>query len=680
MSFIVEFDGEERALRGDIRLNGTELDLIVGNALQSFDEELAVDGSPIIRMDLLDPDCQLVRSDILDLDRDDSERLDREVELIVDRVAYWLRGVSTTPDSDTVSLTFEDRTVCLLRDGGKPTKIAADTIGDRGFIELLCKVAGAPKPITAPPGPRERDARRRAGIGTKTAYRLKQEQDARDRNREPGISAGVPLTVKGLPATAEQRAVMAEVCRAALAENPPLLALRAMVTVPIVETDYRNVQGEGDDHVSWGVIQAIAGTSAGINGTFTLEEARDIAYSVRSALHVSNTGFRGPAGGGLIGVALSYPDWTPGRIAAVCINGNVNNTQGSPDYVGKINSFLHEGDRIIEAYTGGQLPLSSGATTTTTTEAALTVENGESYWDAARRAADARNARFFVVANQPYYLYDEALMRSRPRLLISDPRHPRADAERAHGVVGIGWEWAPRRPLRRTDLVVNASVKQAPPGSVVILDGTCGPAGAEIDDINRGRWLVGDYQRSRFEQTARITLIKGRKPKVPTETTTTETPGGADGGARVGTGGTTSPFGGARTYPVSDPYGPRPNRHHNGVDVGVPFGTPCIAPFDGRIGMVSTSGFGSAGGMVHLEALAAVPGTSIRAGDKIGWGHVSAAQVSSGQTVAAGTRVATSGGSPAHVHFVLLRLGGGGNGTDGNTDPTSDLRALGGIP
>ncbi len=50
--------------------------------------------------------------------------------------------------------------------------------------------------------------------------------------------------------------------------------------------------------------------------------------------------------------------------------------------------------------------------------------------------------------------------------------------------------------------------------------------------------------------------------------------------------------------------------------------------------------------MIHLQALAAVPGTSIKSGDKIGWGHASAASVKVGQKVAA---------APASAHQAAAR-------------------------
>lgn len=672
----VRFNGDERALHGDIRLDGTDIDLVVGGALVGFDEEHDVGGSPIMRLTLLDPDCTIERSGLLDLDADDDDKLGREVELIVDGVAYWLRQVQRAVGDDTVMLVFEDRTVCLLRDRDGVMKVSARTLDVRGFMRRLCAAVGAPELIVNDPGGREEAARDDADLGT--VLRQNAAQADRDRKRKPGIATEAPITVKGGPASPEQRRNINIALTEALRHGPSALALITMVAAITQESNWMNRQGDGADSISWGLVQNIPGRSAGVNGTFTREQALDIPYTIRSVLLPP-----GPtSAGGLIKVANARPNLDAGTLADICINGV---GVGDPGYVGKVNGYVAEAKRIIAAFTGGDIALSSGASfsVVTRTESALTVERGESYWDAGRRTAEAYNARFFVVANQPYFLFDEALMKSRPLLTLANPMHPDADPRRAQGVEGIGWEWAPRKQLRTTDVRLNVTVRHAPVGSVVLLDETCGPAGSTREHPNRGRWLIGRYQRSRFDATADVMLIKGRKPKVPvTVDTQTVTVGGAgrDGAVRVGKGGTTSPFGGQRRYPITGPYGTqRPGHVHSGLDVGVPCGTPCIAPFDGEITYVSTSGFGTAGGMVHLRASAAVPGTSIRAGDKIGWGHVRSAAVKVGQKVAAGTPVATSGGSPCHVHFVLIRSGGGGNGIDGNADPTADLRALGGL-
>jgi len=654
---IVAFPAREDAELANVLLDGVGVDVALANGLVGFDEETTIDGSPTMRVSVHDRDHTLVSSGLLELRDGDDDRLAREVELAVDGAAYWLRQVAKR--EDVLELTFEDRTVARLRGRYGPLKVSAAAADDRRFATRLCAAADVPTPIVAEAGPRELAARTDAGLATR--LREDRAQRERDRDRAPGVADGAPVTVKDAPASAEQLRNINTALTEAVRHQPTELALVTLVAAIVVESAFLNRRGSGADSTSFGLLQNIPGTSAGVDGRMTRAQALDIAYSVRSALLPP-----GPtSAGGLIKVSKQQPNLDPGTLADICINGV---GVGDPGYAGKVNARRREAKRIVAAFGAGTT--GGGATAGGVREAPLTVGRDESYWDALRRTADERNARFFVVANQPYYLYDEALMLSRPQMTLS---------EQSPGVDWIDWEWAPHKPLRRVELQCRARDWQAPLGSVVLLDASCGPAGATREDPNRGRWLVSEYERSRFEPTARITLVKGRRPRVPTGEL--QTLGGDAGGAvAVGRGGTTSPFGGVRRFPITGAYGTDRGSHvHSGLDVGVPCGTPCIAPFDGRVTHVSTSGFGDAGGMIHLHALADVPGTPIRAGDKVGWGHISAARASVGQTVAAGTPIATSGGKPCHVHFVWIRPGHGGNGIDGNSDPTALLRALGGL-
>lgn len=648
---IVEFDGQERALDGDIRLDGREIDVVVGDGLEAFDEELTVDGSPLMRLSVLDPDRTLTRSGLLDSDEDG--RLEREVELVVDEVAYWLSGVRKA--ADTFELTFEDRTVARLRMRHGRLKVSAKTLDHVAFARRLCDEIGV-ELVTGEAGPIEQEAQR------KTALRIRHAREEADRRRRPGMPDKAPrgLTIKGARLDAEQIRCIDVAGSEALRHDPSPLALETLFAAGIVESEWRNVQGEGADAISFGVLQNIPGTSAGVKGTFTREQALDVAYTVRSALLPP-----GPtSAGGLIKVAKEQPGVSHGTLADICINGV---GVGDPGYVDKVDAAVPEARAIIRAFRGGDVVSSSAGSSVNgyripALTRGTTDRPDESSWDALRRQAGDYGYRFFVVANVPYYISDEALMRSRGRATLSE----RDDGEGGTTLAeSIDWEWMPRRRVNRTPIDVFARDWQLPTGCVVLLDEDSGPA--------QGRWLIETYRRDRFSPLATIEVIRGSellRPKIPL----------ADFSVDVARGGTTSPFGGAGRFPISGAYGTDRGDHvHSGLDVGVPCGTPCIAPFDGEITYATTSGFGVAGGMVHLRASTDVAGTSIRKGDQIGWGHVSAVQAKVGQKVSAGTRIATSGGDPCHVHFVLLRQGGGGNGVDGNADPTADLRALGGL-
>jgi len=650
---------DRRALDGEITLAGRRVDVIIGPGLRELREELTIDGSSIVRLTVFDPDRKLARSRLLDVDG--KGRLERDVKLVVDRVVYLLAHVAK--NGDDLELTFEDQTVARMRTARRRMRVNPQTLGVRGFIARLCRLAGVPEPITNDPGPLERAARARAGIG-KTILRVRQARDEADERRRPGLPRRPPrsanLTVKGQPITPSQLEIADRLLAVAEQMGAGPKATIALIEAAIVESELSNpATPSADGYGSYGVLQARVGVSRGARGTIrTIAEARDIEYMAESFL-VDKPGYGFASKGGAMWLERRHPSWTPGQIAQRV------EMSAYPD---RYDRYEAEARRIIELRSG-VAGLTSGlsATYTTVREATLVVERGETLWDAARRTAEAYGMRFFVVANQPYFIADEALMRSRPRATLS---------EDSPGIDWIDWEWAPRKVVRITRLQCRAAMWQLPVGVVVLLDDDCGPA--------RGRWLVKSFERSRFSPQATVELCRGLlRPRVPTERETVDAdlPDIPDVLGGKGSGRIRSPFGGR--FPVTSGYGWRsgpPARFHRGIDVAMPVGTPFFAAFDGTITMATTSGFGREGGMIHLRADRDVPGTSIRAGDKIGYGHAGSVRVGVGAKVKAGQRIGASGyPSAPHCHFVLLRHDGGGNGVDGNADPTQVCRQLGGI-
>jgi len=207
------------------------------------------------------------------------------------------------------------------------------------------------------------------------------------------------------------------------------------------------------------------------------------------------------------------------------------------------------------------------------------------------------------------------------------------------------------------------------PGATILLDGFGPPD---------GRWLITSVDRDWFSPEADITLVQPVKPKIEpaAEVVSATYPAPATKSEE-----THPPWKGV--FSVGHPFGePRtsPTPHiHAGADVGMPIGTPFYAPFNGTITMVTESGFGNDGGMIHVRCDHNIPHI-INKGDKIGFGHQKGARVKVGQKVKPGQRVGSSNYSASpHCHFALIKVGEGGNGTDGNHDPENFLRAVGGI-
>ncbi|MCW2951031.1 MAG: Peptidase, partial [Conexibacter sp.] len=229
------------------------------------------------------------------------------------------------------------------------------------------------------------------------------------------------------------------------------------------------------------------------------------AYSVKSALLPP-----GPTSkGGLIKLTNEHPEWTPGEVAARAINGG-----GDPQYAAKCNSWAAEAAKTIKTFGGGDVPYATataGKAATTRNESLLRTpqlvrgtqqDRNEDSWTAMRRIAADYGYRCFAIGNDVYYISDEALMRSRPHVTIS---------EASAGVDTIDWEWTPRKAVNTTTVFCRAESWQTPAGAVVLVEDT---------HLANGRWLVSTYRQSRFEPNATVELIRGTsllKPRVTLE-------------------------------------------------------------------------------------------------------------------------------------------------------------------
>lgn len=625
---VVAWERSARALEGDIRLDGDGVDLVVGDGLVVFEEELSITGSPIVRVGVVDPDRALIASGLLDLRRDDAETLGREVELVVDGVVYWLRSV--TKRGEQFELTFEDRTVCRLRDGGQPLKATAGAADHRAFVTRLCVLAGAEEPVTSVPGPDERKARSEAGVGTSRVRRTRQRRAA-DARRDPGISRAARLRVKTAWASPAQLDIASQLLEKASELGASDKLKVALIAVAIQESFLTNLRSpSADGYGSYGVLQPRVNYSNSHKGTVTMAQALDVSFNAEAFLREPGWASKG----GAMRWERLRPDWTIGDIGEMV-------EQGPPPSA--YNQWEGQARAIVEAFKGGKLDDGSSGTRSRLEEAPLAVERDETYWDAAVRIADAYGFRFFVVANIPYYLADEALLASRPLMTIG---------EETPGVHELDWEWAPRKELRQTDVTCNVRAWQAPPGTVVELDEDCGPAA--------GRWLVGEYARSRFETTAEVTLVKSRKPLVPTVEVTEELVGASGGASRdarsVGDGyfyplaRTGSLIGRPGEGTHSWTSAPNNWQSDNAVDIGTPNGTGVLAVRGGRITRV---GGGYGGGADRFDGfriyLAADDGT------QWWYTHLSQLLVRAGQRVRGGQVIGKSGSANGvpHLHLAI---------------------------
>ena len=455
----------------------------IAKAITSGEIERTIEGASTITLTVFDSQRKLLRSGIFET----------AVDITLDGLVFRLASVGKS--GDELTLTFEERAIALLRVNDKPLKVGRDKVTRTQFVKrLVDEVKTHPIDFYAPDLPKK-------GAKIKTPVE-------RTETLSKGIAKGTKLKVKESTANASQIAVMNQVLDAAVKYKASERATLCLVAAIIVECEFRNVQGDGNDAVSFGVIQAIPGTSMGIRGSFTKAQALDIEYSVRSVLSVSNTSFENSKGGGLNGVSRRHPDWSIGRVAANVINGSINNTQGAPDYVSKVDKYKGQAEAIIKAYGGaGGSAATSGKYEFSRGEAG----SPEDSWTCIQRLAEEINFRAFISANTLYFLSDEDLIKSQPQMIL---------AEFDPGVVSIDFDIDAGKQASEASLVIRAKRWRAAPGSVIEIQES-GPAD--------GRWLVQSFRRSLTETEAAIELRRASK-RLP-EPKGEQTSGGVDTGA-----------------------------------------------------------------------------------------------------------------------------------------------------
>jgi hypothetical protein len=417
------------------------------------------------------------------------------VDVSVDEWIGRLARIAKT--GEELDLTFEHRPVALLRRYDKPRKASRAKVTRAQFIRALVREERryplgfyAPEltkrqPVAAP----DRDTRAE-----------------RDEVTDPGLDSNATLYIKGEKATREQLRNIERVLTAAERYDPSRRPLLALIEAGIVESRFLNKQGDGDDAVSWGIFQAIPGTSRGIA---TREQALDIERCVR--IFLVDKGFTSK--GGAIELARENPGWKPGQIAAE-VEGPLEK------YRGRYEQYRDEADAILEAWGG---PGRRGRVTSGYFEKyEFTRGDGdqrEDSWTCIQRLANEVQWAAFFVGNTLWYVSQDDLFKAKPRLTLRE------------GTPGVDWidfeyDFGNTNELRRfAEVTVKAQADRwlAPLGTTIAVDGM-GP----ID----GRWLVARLERDLMRTETTITLRKPVKEKPePRSTFVTVTETTSSGGA-----------------------------------------------------------------------------------------------------------------------------------------------------
>lgn len=466
----IAWQRDARTLDGDIVLDGKSVDVMVGDGLVSFVEELSLVGSPIVRLGVLDPDRVMVESGLFTRDPDDDDRLERNVELELDGVVYWLRSVAKR--RDRFELTFEDRTVSRMRERGG-VRLANPTWTDhRAFVRRLCKLAGVEELVLE-----DLDDVEILKRGATSRGKRARALAAADDRRAQGIDADERLRVRSAWATPAQLDLATRLLMTARRLRASDEAMRALIAAAIEASSLRNETRAGADG-GIGVLGAIPERTRSRAGRMLRPDTTDVELCAEAFLR--DPGFAGQ--GGAMRADRVNPDWSVGQVAH-----HVRRAATAAAY----DRWAAQARVIVTAFKGGDHDEESPRKNET-----LFVYRGETYWDAAVRIGEQNDFVFFVAANRAYYLPERTLRTSRPRMRIG---------EHTPGVQTIDWEWAPHKRLKRVELFCDVFGRDFQPGTIVTLDDDCGPAA--------GRWLIGRYERSRYSSTALVTLIRTKRRK-----------------------------------------------------------------------------------------------------------------------------------------------------------------------
>jgi hypothetical protein len=443
-----------------VSVDGGVLGLDIDASTTTGEITRTIEGASQLTLTVHDPTWAILNSRLLETDT--SGRFLRPIELQVGPL--WFRLVKVSPSDETLTLTFEDREVSLLRD--QTTALQRDrrhsTMAE--FADALIRGTKDDRGRLRSWIPELHEQQRLAGASTT-------DQAAKDARRESGLPKG--MTIRQWDGSSfklgdGKRANAELVLATALSLTAPDRAVLALLEACIVESALDNLTyGDG---TSVGILQA---TDAHFGGsTSTKGGRRDIAKVTKYFLQ---TGFTGK--GGAIALAKAHPDWTTGQIAQT--------VQGS-GYGSRYQEVESSAKELLEAYGGGGG--SPDGTKDASAKKPYCYKVTGNYWNTLTNYAEAVNWRCFVSNGVVYFVSDERLFLSRARTTIS-----RSDVD------DLTFDLDLRKETVEVTFTCRADFWAAPPGSVVLLQ-DAGPAS--------GRYLVKSTDRGLVDPTTTITLTK----------------------------------------------------------------------------------------------------------------------------------------------------------------------------
>jgi hypothetical protein len=438
----------------------------VVDAMEDGTVERTMSGASTVTISVLDADRSLQTSDILT----------KETDINID--GLFFRLVRCERQGDMLDIVFEDREVALLRKQNGFRKANRDVMTRAQFAQSLVRE-------------QKQERIRFYSPDKKTVQPVAPDPNTNDAQRGSGFAPGAPVTVKGVNATSKQLQNIAIVLSVGQSMNVGDIILLAALETITVESSAMNLSGGDRDSV--GIFQqrnippwnkrnrrdvAQAATTFYEQALKWVQEHHIRRETISTAAVIAQ------------GVQISaYPDryeqWSAeaqntlslyqgGGGTGVGVNAFSASSQGSGNY----------------EFTRGTIDQYGRVTK-------------ENTWDCLNRLAQEVNWACFMVNGTVYFISEDDLFRSRPRMTIDGDEK---------GIDQIDFDHDTNKQNSTLTVTCHIARWGAPPGSVILL---------KDHGIVDGRWLVQDITRSLFTDIATIQCIKPL-PQLPEPPATTD--------------------------------------------------------------------------------------------------------------------------------------------------------------
>lgn len=561
-------------------------DIRIEDSLISGDVVRTIEGASTVTLVVHDAYREILKSGLLQ--NEDSQL--RSIDFKLD--GLWFRLVKVGKGGDDLTLTFEDREIAYLRRYMGPKKAVRGKITRAEFIYHLVKLVNSKLKGVARIRFRSPELHETQPVaGGREGGTTITKRHERDKDRKKGLNGSPGGINSRQRARIEECLTVADRLRAG--ERPTLAMLCA---------------GFGESN--WGENRGGRGT------TFQTLQIPESQLD-QQAYHFLKGG-RSFLAGGAIGLARKNPRMSVGTIASKV---EISDAAG-PHY----DAYRGKAKAVLDAWGGAEG--GSSITRTTYKKYWFKVNKDETFWDAIVRLAGEVKWRVFMVSGDLYYISEPELFKSRTRYRFS---------EQTEGVLNIDFDWDQGKKVAKATVTARMDRWAAPPGSCV-----------EIEDLGPAtdKWLVESIRRDLFSAVAEVTLKRPMRPAeepAPEKVTRTSRTGGT-GGDSGGSGSATGKWQWPLRGPVTSGYGQRWGRLHDGIDIGVPNGTPVEAADGGTVVRAGANGgYGNYVEIKHNRGLSSF------------YGHLQHIKVRAGQKVSKGQVIATSNNTGSstgpHLHF-----------------------------